>query len=89
MIIHSSEHAEVNIQVSKFGAVTNLESANFDLANDHPFLIKNDGTETVTLEVMPLHGTDYVSTKFAVGWNPEIVKAIKKTSGGGTLLWGY
>lgn len=89
MIIHNQNHSEVSMQVSKFGAVTNLASENFSLAGAQPFLIKNDGTENVTLEVMPNHGTAYVSTVFQPGWNPEIVKAIKKTSEGGTLLWGY
>lgn len=89
MIVHTPQHAEVSLQVSKFAVVTNLASANFTLTNNQPFLIKNDNTEAVTLEVIPYNGTAYVATVFQVGWNPEIVKAIKKTSGGGTLLWGY
>jgi hypothetical protein len=88
-ILHTPEHEEVSLQISKFGTVTNLSSANFSLSGNHPFLIKNDGEAAVTLEVMPESGSAYVSTVFQVGWNPEIVKSIKKTSGGGTLLWGY
>lgn len=77
------------MQVSKFGSVTNLASANFELSDNQPFLVKNENDDAVTLEVLPLFGTTWVNVKFYAGWNPEIVLKIKKSSGGGTLLWGY
>lgn len=78
------------MQVSKFGSVTNLATENFALADSQPFIVKNDNAAVVTLQVLPLHGTgsEWVSTKFYLGWNPEIILAIKKNAGGGTLLWG-
>jgi len=88
-IIHSSTQAEVNLQVSYFGSISNLASQNFSLTNYKPFLIKNDGDDNVTLEVKPYKGSAWVETVFAPGWNPEIVKEIKSTANGGTLLWGY
>ena len=81
--------AETSPQVSLFGKVTNLASKNFKLSQNAPFLIKNDNADEVILEVMPRHGTAFVSTKFAPGWNPEIVTEIKKASAKGDLLWGF
>ena len=56
----------ISAQVSMFGPITGL----------------NDGTAEVELEVLPAGSTDgeFVTTKFATGWNPEIVKEIKATS---------
>jgi len=79
----------VSLQVPNFGAVTDLETDNFSLPDDAPFVIKNDNDEPVTLEVIPAGGSAFVETVMAVGWNPEIVKEIKTTAGGGSLLWGY
>jgi len=79
------------LQVSMFGAVTDLDTADFALAGNQQFNIKNDGADTVTLEVIPADAADdtFVSTKFAVGWNEEIVRKIKTNAASLTLLWGY
>ena len=53
------------------------------------FLIKNDSDEPVELEVrlVNMAENEYVTTSFAPGWNPEIVREIKS----GTITdikWG-
>lgn len=80
-----------SLQVSMFGAVTDLATADFALTGNQQFNIKNDGTEAVTLEVIPadVETETFVSTKFAVGWNEEIVRKIKLNTASLTLLWGY
>nr|DAN62640.1 MAG TPA: hypothetical protein [Caudoviricetes sp.] len=72
----------ISAQVSMFGPITGLNDGNFHLEDGNAFLIKNDGTAEVELEVLPAGSTDgeFVTTKFATGWNPEIVKEIKATS---------
>lgn len=78
----------VSAQVSVAGVV---DFANGNFKKDAPFCIKNDGEAAVVLEVnlwgMP-EGV-FISTRFETGWNPEIVREIKKTSINATLLWGY
>lgn len=73
---------QISAQVSNFGPITGLTDGNFSLSNGSAFLIKNDGTADVELEVLPAGSDDgvFVTTKFAPGWNPEIVKEIKATS---------
>jgi hypothetical protein len=78
-----------SLQISAFGAVTGLASANFSLGEKKSFLIKNDGSENVTLEVLPAIGSAWVETVFQPGWNPEIVQMIRKNANELTLLWGY
>jgi hypothetical protein len=80
---------EVSPQISEMGAITGLDSANFSLPNKS-FNIKNDNAAEVTLEVnlSDMDKGTYISTKFEVGWNPEIVREIKMTSAGGDLKWG-
>lgn len=84
-----TEGRSVRLQLPNFGHVVGLGEADFTMEDSLPFLIKNDNEESVTLEVIPAGGEDYVETIFAVGWNPEIVKAIKTTQSGGSLLWGW
>ena len=48
------------------------------------------GDDTVTLEVMPVNGSEWVTTKFYVGWNPELVKKVKLNETVGlSLKYGY
>jgi len=54
-----------------------VSTADFVPTENTPFLIKNDGEDTVTLEVKYADGTDWISTKFKVGWNEDLVKAVK------------
>lgn len=72
----------VSAQIGKMGSISNLNNANFSLLDGQPFNIKNDGTQYVELQVR-LNGMaegEFVTTKFEVGWNPEIVKEVKQTS---------
>lgn len=72
----------VSAQIGKMGSISNLNNANFSLSDGQPFNIKNDGTQYVELQVR-LNGMaegEFVTTKFDVGWNPEIVKEVKQTS---------
>lgn len=72
----------VSAQIGIIGLIANLNNANFSLSDGQPFNIKNDGTQYVELEVS-LNGMkkgEFVTTKFEVGWNPEIVKEVKQTS---------
>lgn len=80
-------------QITNFGAVTNLDTADFTLTGNEIFVVKNDNEAAVTLEVMPADGDAYVSTSFAPGWNMELVKAIKTnttitSTERGNLKWG-
>jgi len=54
-----------------------VSTTDFVPTENTPFLIKNDGEDTVTLEVKYADGTDWISTKFKVGWNEDLVKAVK------------
>ena len=78
----------VSAQVSVIG---NVDFAKGNFKKDVPFCIKNDGDAAVILEVnlwgMPKG--EFISTRFETGWNPEIVREMKKTSINATLLWGY
>ena len=80
----------VSAQIGNIGAITGLSTGNFK-KEDSPFNVKNDGEGAVFLEVN-LWGMDpgtFVSTRFEVGWNPEIVREIKQTSINANLIWGY
>ena len=79
------------LQVSMFGAVTGLDTADFSLPGNQQFQIKNEGTAAVTLEVIPADAETetFVSTSFDPGWNVEIVRKIKTNTTSMTLKWGY
>lgn len=74
----------VSAQVAIFGNIdaNKLTKENFVLDNGQSFVVKNEGTAAVELEVLPAGATDrnFVKTIFEVGWNPELVKEIKATS---------
>lgn len=54
------------------------------------FLVKNDGSDDVTLEVKLANTDEWIETTFYVGWNVELVKAIKaKTNTSYNLKYGY
>lgn len=72
----------VSAQVSMFGPVPDLTEKNFRLDDGSAFLIKNEGSAAVKLEVIPAGSEDgqFVEVTFDVGWNPELVKEIKTSS---------
>lgn len=81
----------VSMQVADFG-VMDVSAGDFSLSGGQKFQIKNEGTDTVTLEVIPAQATTntYISTKFDPGWNPEIVRKVKQNATSGLALkWGY
>jgi len=73
--------------------VTDLATANFKVDSASGpviFLIKNDGPDTVSLEVKIAKGANFIETNFAPGWNPELVREIKLNATAGlNLKWGY
>lgn len=82
----------VSAQIGKMGVIDELQNKDFLLPDGQCFNVKNDGIQPVALQVQ-LSGMDdgeFVETKFEVGWNPEIIKAVKQTSLSSiNLKWGY
>lgn len=70
--------------------VINVTDADYISELKHGSLIKNDTMDitdpdnpvpkSVLLEVKLINDSNFVSTYFAPGWNPEIVKEIKQSS---------
>lgn len=82
----------VSAQIGKMGVIDGLQNGNFSLADGQCFNVKNDGTQPVALHVQlaGMKDGEFVETKFEVGWNPEIIKAVKQTSLSSiNLKWGY
>jgi hypothetical protein len=77
-------------QISKMGYITNVSSDDFTIENENIFLIKNEGDEPVSLDVV-LSGdrNTVINVLFYPGWNPELVRVIKQTSANvSNLKWG-
>lgn len=90
MINETRTGEETSLQISRMG-VLDISTADFSLddKSDGGFLIKNDGTSPVFLKVRLLgmkDTDDYIETRFEVGWNPEIVKSVKKNTSVSTNL---
>lgn len=82
----------VSAQIGKMGVIDNLQNEDFKIRDGQPFNIKNDGEQPVKLSVQlaGMDDGDFIETNFEVGWNPEIVKAVKRNSLSGiNLKWGY
>lgn len=79
----------VSPQVAKMGAI-DISASDFALTDGQSFLIKNDGETAVNLYVKLAGMDDFIQTRIECGWNPEIVKAVKKDSSATfNLKWGY
>lgn len=79
-------------QIAKMGAITGLQDNSFALPDGQCFNIKNDGTSAVelTVQLAGMQDGDFITTKFDVGWSPEIIKVVKQTSLSSiNLKWGY
>lgn len=82
----------VSAQIGKMGVIDDLQNGNFSLHDGQCFNIKNDGLQPVKLQIQlaGMQDGEFVETSFEVGWNPEIVKAVKQTSLSSiNLKWGY
>jgi hypothetical protein len=75
----------VLMQPGNAEAVPSLASADYEPTN-FPFVISNEGSDTVTLEVKYANGTAWVTKKFTPGWNPDQLKAIKTNATAGISL---
>lgn len=83
---------KVSAQIGKMGTITDLQNSNFSLSDGQCFNVKNDGITPVMLQVQlaGMENGSFVETRFDLGWNPEIVKAVKQTSLSSiNLKWGY
>jgi len=81
----------VSPQIGKMGIISNLNNANFSIPGTQ-FNLKNDGETDVFLDVnlWSMEQGEYINTRMVVGWNPEIIREIKKTNQTGLkLCWGY
>ena len=84
----------VSPQIANMGTIADLTTKNFKLSDGNVFQVNNDSFAPVTLEVKLASMSDeddFVSTSFAVGWNPEIVREIKANAShtNVSLKWGY
>jgi hypothetical protein len=81
----------VSPQFGKMGNITDLSTSNFKLADGNCFNIKNEGIDSVILEVKLAGGDEFIETKFEPGWNPEIIKEIKYKAAAAdySLKYGY
>lgn len=77
-----------SIQCGNAGTISDLDTANFEMADKEHFFIKNDSDSDVELEVIYAQGSDFVATFFQPGWNSDAVRAIKSTQTTVRLLWG-
>lgn len=74
-------------QISEMGAI-DISTEDFSLSNGGVFCLKNDNADSVTLEVKLPHTSEWISTVFQPGWNPEILVAVKAQAGVSNLKWG-
>lgn len=90
MFNETRSEAVASLQIAKMGEI-DLSVGNFQIEGKG-FQIKNDGTTEVLLEVslLGMDPGEFVSTKFDVGWNPEIVREIKQNNLSNIILkWGF
>lgn len=66
--------------------VKDIPAGNFSLTV--PFVIKNNTEDPITVEILPIGQSDYISTILSPGWNPEIVIGVKNVTDK-TLQYGY
>lgn len=75
-------------QIGNGKPIADLDTQNFAAPDQGPFLIKNDSTSDVELEVIYAQGDDFVATYFHPGWNEDVVREVKTTAATVRLLWG-
>ena len=78
-------------QIAKMGTI-DIASGNFSFPDSgQSFLIKNDGDRAVNLSVKLAGSDEFVTTRFELGWNPEIVREIEADASlnNVNLKWGF
>ncbi|PDP62346.1 hypothetical protein CLI79_03490 [Porphyromonas gingivalis] len=91
-MMDSRSGEQASIQIGKIGEIKGLENGDFSLPDGQCFNLKNDGVSAVelTVQLAGMEEGDFVTTRFDVGWNPEIIKVVRQTSQpSGSLKWGY
>ena len=77
----------VSLQISEMGVID--ISSEFSLDGGRYFLVKNDNTEAVELTIaLAGNPSQYVTTVFQPGWNPEMVVKISANSSVSNLKYG-
>ena len=79
-------------QVGKMGVIEGLQNGSFSLPDGACFNIKNEGASAVELSVQlaGMKDGEFITTRFDPGWNPEIVRVVKRSPLAGiNLKWGY
>ena len=78
----------VSLQISEMGVI-DISSNEFSLDGGRYFLVKNDNTEAVELTIaLAEKPSEYVTTLFQPGWNPEMVVKISANSSVSNLKYG-
>lgn len=78
----------VSLQISEMGVI-DISSNEFSLDGGRYFLVKNDNTEAVELTIaLAEKPSEYVTTLFQPGWNPEMVVKISASSSVSNLKYG-
>lgn len=74
-----------SLQVSK---LKNVPAGDFFIGKGrNPVLIKNITDDNITIETRLYNDTDFVTTVFYPGWNPELVAELKNVTAN-TLQYG-
>jgi len=90
-----------SLQFGNWGRITGLDSGDFSLSGDTPFLPNNEGNipflicnesdEDVFLDVVNTEGKLIENARFRPGYDPKLVTVIKQNGSlpaGVSLLWG-
>lgn len=76
MLIKDKTGRSIDFQPTELIEISNLDSENFTIENNAPFLIKNDGDD-IFLDVKLLNMTEFINTRFHQGYNEDVVIEIK------------
>ena len=78
----------VSLQISEMGVI-DISSNEFSLDGGRYFLVKNDNTEAVELTIaLAEKPSEYVTTLFQPGWNPEMVVKVSASSSVSNIKYG-
>lgn len=78
----------VSLQISEMGVI-DISSNEFSLDGGRYFLVKNDNTEAVELTIaLAENPSQYITTLFQPGWNPEMVVKVSANSSANNLKYG-